>query len=94
MQHLSIHFGVPVTCIHQILHECLKIMHAYLVPRYIHWHSMPKWRSLAGTFPEWPRVVAIVDRTPFRISKPTGTDEYNIAFMSLVVIISNLVFCH
>lgn len=33
---------------------------------------MNGWRNLIGTFPEWPRVVAILDCTPFRISKPTG----------------------
>ena len=33
---------------------------------------MPHWRNLAGFYPDWPRVVAIIDGTPFRISKPTG----------------------
>ena len=33
---------------------------------------MQEWRNLAGTYPEWPRVVAILDCTPFRISKPKG----------------------
>ena len=33
---------------------------------------MAHWRSLTGTYPEWPRVVAILDGTPFHISKPTG----------------------
>ena len=33
---------------------------------------MPQWRNLSGTFPEWPTVVAILDCTPFRISKPKG----------------------
>ena len=48
------------------------ILHVYIVPKYIVWHSDRKWRSLAGKFPQWPRVVAIVDGTPFRISKPKG----------------------
>ena len=33
---------------------------------------MDHWRRLAGVFPEWPTVVAILDCTPFRISKPKG----------------------
>ena len=72
MQHLAIHFGVPVSCIHRIIHKSVKILHAYVVPRYIRWHTMPEWRNLAGTFPEWPKVVAILDGTPFGISKPKG----------------------
>ena len=70
MQHLSIHFGITVSCVHKIIHKMIQVLHAYLVPKYITWHSMAQWRHLAGTFPEWPRVVAIVDCTPFRISKP------------------------
>ena len=72
MEILSFVFGIPVTCTHRIIHKCVKILHAYLVPKYIQWHTMPEWRSLAGTYPEWPRVVAILDGTPFRISKPKG----------------------
>ena len=72
MEDLAIMFGVVVSCIHRIIHKYVKVLHAYLVPRYIRWHTMPEWRNLAGTFPEWPRVVAIVDGTPFRISKPKG----------------------
>lgn len=66
------HFGIPVSCVHKIIHRVIKLLHAYLVPKYISWHSMAEWRNLAGSFPEWPRVVAIVDCTPFRISKPKG----------------------
>ena len=33
---------------------------------------MPEWRNMAGMYPKWPRVVAIVDGTPFRISQPKG----------------------
>ena len=66
------HFGIPVSCVHKIVHKCLLYLHAYFVPQYIRWHSMPHWRNLAGTYPEWPRVVAILDGTPFRINKPTG----------------------
>ena len=72
MQHLSMHFGIPVSSVHKILHRVIKLLHDYLVPKYIVWHSMAHWRSLAGTFPEWPRVVGILDCTPFRISKPKG----------------------
>ena len=72
MHHLAMHFAIPVSCVHKILHTFIKLLHVYLVPKYIKWHSMAHWRNLAGTYPEWPRVVAIVDCTPFRISKPTG----------------------
>ena len=72
MHDLAMLFGIPVSLVHNILHRNLKILHAFLVPKYIQWHSMQKWRNLAGTYPEWPRVVALVDGTPFRISKPTG----------------------
>ena len=77
MQNLRFLFGIPVSCVHKILHKVLKLLHAYMVPKYIKWHSMQGWRNLAGTFPEWPNVVAIVDCTPFRISKPKGEiDKY------------------
>ena len=72
MQHLAMHFGIPVSCVHKIIHRVLKLLHGYLVPKYIAWHSMAEWRNMAGTFAEWPRVVAIVDCIPFRISKPKG----------------------
>ena len=72
MIHLSAHFGIPVSCIHQIIHKFVRILHSYLVPKYIRWHSMDHWRRLTGIYPEWPRVVAILDCTPFRISRPTG----------------------
>ena len=69
---LSWQFGIPVSCVHRIIHELLQYLHAYLVPKYIKWHSMGDWRKLVGFYPEWPRVVAILDCTPFRISKPKG----------------------
>ena len=69
MIHLSAHFGIPVSCVHQIIHRLIKILHHYLVPKFIRWHSMGHWRRLRRTYPEWPRVV---DCTPFRISRPTG----------------------
>ena len=72
MHHLAMHFEIPVSSVHAILHKTIIILHVYLVPKYIRWHSMPHWRNLAGTYPEWPNVVAIIDGTPFRISKPTG----------------------
>ena len=72
MSQLSAQFGIPVTCVHRIIHKIIPIMHVYLVRNYIKWHSHDYWRSLAGHFAYWPRVVAIVDGTPFRISKPTG----------------------
>ena len=78
MHHLAMMFGIPVSCVHRIIHKFIKIMHSYLVPKYIKWHSMQEWRRLTGTFPDWPRVVGIVDGTPFRISKPTGAYERNV----------------
>ena len=72
MHHLSAHFSIPVSCVRQILHQMLKNLHVYLVPKYIKWHTMRQWRQLAGFYPEWPRVVAILGCTPFQISKPKG----------------------
>ena len=72
MHHLGMHFRIHVSSVHRIIHQILKYLHAYLVPKYIQWHSMPEWRALQGYYPEWPRVVAILDCTPFQISKPTG----------------------
>ena len=67
-------FGIPVSCVHKIIHKMIKYLHAYLVPKYIKWHSMREWRKLSGFYPEWPRVVAIMDCTPLRISKPKGNN--------------------
>ena len=72
MHHLSMHFGITASCTHKILHKFVKYLHAYLVPKYIKWHGMAKWRSMRALYPEWPTVVAILDCTPFRISKPKG----------------------
>ena len=72
MHTLAMIFGIHVSSVHKIIHKFVKILHVYLVPKYIRWHSMHNWRQLAGTFPDWPRVVAILDGTPFRISKPKG----------------------
>ena len=72
LEHLSMHFGITVSSTHCIIHKCLELLHAYMVPRYIRWHSMQYWRNLAGLYPEWPRVVAILDGAPFRISRPEG----------------------
>ena len=72
MASIASQFGISVSCIHKIIHRLLPILHNYVVPKYIRWHSMQHWRRLRGTFPEWPRVVAIIDGTPFRISRPKG----------------------
>ena len=74
MHHLASHFNIGVSTVHRILHQIIKYLHAHLVPKYIVWHTMRQWRDLAGIYPEWPRVVAILDCTPFRISKPTGKE--------------------
>ena len=72
MSSLASQFGIPVSCVHKIIHKIFLILYSFLVPKYIKWHNMNTWRKFAGFFPEWPRVVAILDRTPFRISKPKG----------------------
>ena len=66
------HFGIPVSCVHRIIHKIIPILHAATVPKYIEWHSHQKWLNLAGEIPEWPNVVGILDGTPFRISRPRG----------------------
>ena len=72
MHHLSATFCIPVSCVHRIIHKTIPLLHVYIVPRYIQWHDRNKWLSLRRTLPDWPRVVAIIDGTPFRISKPKG----------------------
>ena len=68
MDHLSMHFGIPVSSVHRIIHKILPILHISTVPKYIQWHSHQNWINLAGQIPEWPNVVGILDGTPFRIS--------------------------
>ena len=72
MHHISAHFGIPVSTVNRIIHRMIPLLHVFIVPKYIIWHDNRKWTSLAGQLPDWPRVVAIVDGTPFRISKPKG----------------------
>ena len=72
MHTLAMIFGLHVSSVHKIIHKFIRILHAYLVPKYIRWHSINTWRQMAGTFPDWPRVVAILDGFPFHISKPKG----------------------
>ena len=72
LSHISMQFGIPVSCTHRIVHKILPILHAAIVNKYIKWPSPQKWTRLAGTIPEWPHVVGILDGTPFRISRPAG----------------------
>ena len=72
MHHIAMHFSIAVSLVHKIIHRMLPLLHAYIVPNYIRWHGLNKWNSLSGEFQEWPRVVAIIDGTPFRISRPKG----------------------
>ena len=87
----SFQFGIPVSCIHKIIHKMMKYLHVYLVPKYMKWHSMREWTALSGFFPEWPRVVALLDCTPFRINKPKGI--YIILFL-LHIILNAFIFLH
>ena len=72
LHHLALHFSIPVTSVHRIIHRIVPLLHSCLVKEYIIWHDMNYWRNLQGYFPSWPNVVAILDCTPFRISKPAG----------------------
>ena len=72
MNHLAMQFEITVSTVHKIIHKMLPILHAYLVPNYIVWPTLNQWRNMAGSNPEWPRVVASLDCTIFRISRPTG----------------------
>ena len=58
MQHLASQFGISVSLVHKIIHRYIYVLHAYLVPKYIRWHSMPHWRRMVGMIPEWPTVVS------------------------------------
>ena len=82
MNLISSEFGISIPCVHKTIHRILPILHSYVVPRYIKWHSMHHWRRLSGTFQDWPRVVAIIDGTPFRISRPKGTETVLKCFIS------------
>ena len=72
-QHLAMHFNVGLSTVHDCIYRNLPYLHTYLVQNFIRWHTMPRWRNLVGTFPDWPNCVAILDGTCFRISKPVGT---------------------
>ena len=72
LQNLATRFGIGVSSVHRVLHQMLPLLHSLLVRKHIVWHDMNTWRNLSGYFPTWPRVVAILDCTPFRISKPKG----------------------
>ena len=72
LYHLAATFQIGKSSVHRIVHKILPLLHVYIVPKYITWHTNNKWLSLAGKFPDWPQVVAILDGTPFRISKPKG----------------------
>ena len=65
-------FKTPKSSVHQILVKMIPLLHVYLVPKYIRWPSIDEWRRLAGSILHWPNVVAILDGTPFWISKPKG----------------------
>ena len=45
MHHLSMQFGIEVSRVHSIIHRMILLMHCYLVPKYIRWHSMIKWKK-------------------------------------------------
>ena len=85
MDHLAMHFGISNSSIHRYIHKILPYLHAYVVPKYIRWHTMNKWRMIAGTLPEFPSVVGIADCTPHRISKPLG----NLLNINFEIIYSN-----
>ena len=72
MSDLASKFRISVGLVHKIIHKLMPMIHTYIVHKYIRWHSMGHWRRLAGTYPEWPIVVAILDCTPFHINKPKG----------------------
>ena len=72
MHHLAMHFGISVSCVHRIIHRIIPMMHVCVVRKFIKWPTHQEWQNLAGFYQQWPRVVGIIDGTPFRISKPKG----------------------
>ena len=50
----------------------IPVLHVDLVKKYIKWPNAQEGNALKGFYDHWPRVVAILDGTPFRISKPSG----------------------
>ena len=76
MYHLAMHFGVSVSCVHRVIHRIVPMMHATLVRKFIKWPTNQEWHNMSGFYSTWPRVVAIIDGTPFSISKPTGKGKF------------------
>ena len=73
IQDLSATFGVSISIVHRTIHRIIPLMHLKIVRKFVRWPSIREWNQLAGSNPQWPHVVAILDGTPFRISKPSGT---------------------
>ena len=65
------------------IHQILPKLHTYIVPKYIQWHSANYWNSLAGEFPKWPKGVAVMDCTPFKISHPAGNEMLHLSTENL-----------
>ena len=49
--YLSKEFNISISAACMTIHKILPLMHEYLVPNFIKWHTMYYWRSLAGDFP-------------------------------------------
>ena len=60
MQHLAVMFQISVGLVHKVIHKYIYVLHTYLVPKYVRWHSMNNWRKLAGHYPDWPSVVRFI----------------------------------
>ena len=88
MHHLAMHFGISVACVHRIIHKIVPLMHVCLVQKYIKWPTAQEWAAMQGYYDYWPRVVAILDGTPFQISKPSSL--LFILFSGTNIHISNL----
>ena len=62
LDHLAAHFRISVSSAHRFVHKVMKLLHIYIVPKYITWPSLHEWNRLAGTVPNWPRVVGFLGR--------------------------------
>ena len=72
VRRLSSRFGVSKSTVQRDLDHIIPILHTTLFPREVTMPTPAEIRSMRGSFPDVPNAIAILDGTPFRISRPKG----------------------